>query len=93
MFPGQMRHIIPPAASGSATESPPSCLCPENLQREASRRHPNQMPDPPQLAPFEAKEQQLYSELPGDVRAPHPISKAEPSHHMEETHFGEQCLH
>ncbi|KAK0144409.1 hypothetical protein N1851_017229 [Merluccius polli] len=39
-------------------------------------------------APFDAKEQRLYSELPPDVRAPHPISKAEPSHPMEETNFG-----
>ena len=69
MFPGQMRYIIASAASGSATESLPSELCPVNLQREASRRHPNQTPDPPQLAAFEAKEQQLYSELPRDARA------------------------
>ena len=33
---------------------------------------------PPQLAPFETKEQRLYSELPPDVWAPQPIStKAE----------------
>ncbi|MDW1502102.1 hypothetical protein, partial [Vibrio sp. YT-19(2023)] len=46
------------------------------------------MPEPPQLTPFEVKKQQLYSKLPPDVRAPHPISKAEPSHPAEETHFG-----
>lgn len=39
------------------------------------RRHPNQMPEPPQLPPFDAQEQQLYSELPSDVQAPDPIFK------------------
>lgn len=33
------------------------------------------MPEPPQLPPFDAQEQQLYSELPSDVQAPDPISK------------------
>jgi len=46
------------------------------------------MPEPPQLTPFDAKEQRLYSELLTDVRAPHPISKTEPSHPTKETHFG-----
>ena len=32
--------------------------------------------------------QRLYSELPPDVWAPHPISKAEPSHPTKEAHFG-----
>lgn len=40
-FPGQMRCIIPSEDSGSAPGSP------ENLQREASRRDPDQMPEPP----------------------------------------------
>uniref|UniRef100_A0A3B3VFN0 Biogenesis of lysosomal organelles complex-1, subunit 6, pallidin n=1 Tax=Poecilia latipinna TaxID=48699 RepID=A0A3B3VFN0_9TELE len=30
--------------------------------REASRRHPDQMPEPPQRAPLDIEEQQLYSE-------------------------------
>lgn len=46
------------------------------------------MPLPPQLTPFDGKKQQLYSELPPDVRAPPPVSKAEPSNPMEKTHFG-----
>jgi len=29
--------------------------------------HPNQMPKPSQLTPFNAEEQRLYSELPPDV--------------------------
>ncbi|XP_067434958.1 uncharacterized protein [Thunnus thynnus] len=46
------------------------------------------MPKPPQLAPFNAKEQWLYSKPPPNVRAPHPISKAEPRHSPKEIHFG-----
>ena len=87
-FPGQKRYIIPPAGSGSASASPPSRTCPENLERQAPGRHPDQMPEPPQLTPFDAEEQRLYSELPPDVWAPHLISKAEPSHPPEETQFG-----
>ena len=49
------------------------------------------MPKLPQLTPFDAEEQQLYSKLPLDGRAPHPIFKAEPSHPLQETHFS--CLH
>ena len=45
------------------------------------------MPEPPQLAPLDAEEQRLYSESLPDVRAPHPISKAEPRHSSEEIHF------
>jgi len=50
-FPGQKLHIIPP----TCPESPPSRTCPENLQTEATRRHPNQMAEPPQLIPFNAE--------------------------------------
>ena len=53
--------------------------------REASRRHPDQMPEPPQLAPLEAEERRFYSELLPDDRASHPISKGEPA---EKAHFG-----
>jgi len=66
-FPGQKRDIIPPTGSGSAPGSPPSWTCRENLQREAPGGHPNQMPEPSQLTPFNAEEQRLYSELPPDV--------------------------
>jgi len=42
-FPGQKGNKIPPASSATALGSPP-------------RRHPNQMPKPPQLTPFDAEE-------------------------------------
>ncbi|MEQ2295371.1 hypothetical protein AMECASPLE_013628 [Ameca splendens] len=45
------------------------------------------MPEPCQLPPLDVEEQQLYSELLLDGRAPHPISKGEPSHPTEEAHF------
>ena len=38
-----------------------------NLQGEALRRHPHKMPEPPQLAPFNAKEERLYPQLSTDV--------------------------
>ena len=50
--------------------------------------HPHQMPEPPQLAPSHAKEQQLYSESLPDDWASHSISKGDPSHPLEKTHFG-----
>lgn len=52
--------------------------------------HP--MPEPPQLAPFETKEQQLNSKVSLHVRAPHSISKADCSHPPEETHLGHLYL-
>ncbi len=54
----------------------------------ASRRHPEQMPEPPQLAPLDVEEQRLYSELLPSDRALHPISKGAPSHPAEKAHFG-----
>ena len=45
------------------------------------------MPEPPQLTPLDVEEQRLYSEPLLDVRAPHSISKAEPSHPAKEAHF------
>ncbi len=41
---------------------PPSWTSPEHHCREATRKHPYQMPKPPQLAPFNIKEQRLYSD-------------------------------
>ncbi|PWA16992.1 hypothetical protein CCH79_00019802 [Gambusia affinis] len=46
------------------------------LTREASKRR---MPEQPQLAPLNIKEQWLYSEFLPDDRDSHPISKGEPS--------------
>ncbi|KAK3544053.1 hypothetical protein QTP86_000397 [Hemibagrus guttatus] len=87
-FPGQPRDIVSPACPGSSPGPLPGGACLEHLSRETSRRHPKQMPEPPQLPPFDAEEQWLYSELlPGD-RAPYPISKGAPRHPTEEAHFG-----
>ncbi|PWA16680.1 hypothetical protein CCH79_00017500 [Gambusia affinis] len=52
-FPGQPRDIVPPACPGSSPGPPPGGTCPEHLTREVSRRHPDQMPEPPQLAPLD----------------------------------------
>ena len=61
----QRVDVIPPSGPWSAPGSSPSGTCLEDLPREALEWHPNQMPEPPQLAPFQAKE--LYSEaLPSD---------------------------
>lgn len=46
--PGQMRHIIPPANSGSNPGSPPRWTWLEDLQAEFTRKHLNQMPQPPE---------------------------------------------
>ena len=63
VFPGQMGYAIPPVNSGSTLSYTPSWLCPVNLQWKVPRRHPDQMSEPPQLSPFDAKELQFYSEL------------------------------
>ena len=70
-FPGQPRDIVSPtcpgSSPGSSPGSPPSRTCKEHLTREASRSHPNQMPQPPHLAPLNTEEQRFYSEpLPDD---------------------------
>ncbi|KAK5605196.1 hypothetical protein CRENBAI_021364 [Crenichthys baileyi] len=48
---------------GSSLGSPPNGVCLEHLQREAPRRHPDQIPKPPQLTPFYVEKQQLYFEI------------------------------
>ncbi|KAK3570563.1 hypothetical protein QTP86_022515 [Hemibagrus guttatus] len=86
-FPGQPRDIVSPACPGSSPGPLPGGACPEHLSREMSRRHLKQMPEPPQLPPFDVEEQRLYSELlPGD-RAPYSISKGAPRHPTVEAHF------
>lgn len=46
----------------SAPCTPPSWTCWEDLPRETPKCHPYEMPEPPQLAPFYTKEQELHSE-------------------------------
>lgn len=46
---------------------------------------------PPQLALFDAMEQQHYCKLSPDVLAPHPICQAKLSHSPEKPHFGHLC--
>ncbi|KAK3568299.1 hypothetical protein QTP86_003146 [Hemibagrus guttatus] len=90
-FPGQPRDIVSPACPGSSPGPLPGGACPEHISRETSRTHPKQMPEPPQLSPFDVEEQRLCSELlPGD-RAPYPISKRAPRHPTKEAHFGRLC--
>ena len=93
-FPGQCGDIISPPSPGSSPWPPPSWSCLEHLPREAPRGHPYQMSKPPQLAPFNAKEQRLYSVTLADDWASHPISKGDASHPPEESHFGRlyRCL-
>ncbi|KAK3542720.1 hypothetical protein QTP70_000097 [Hemibagrus guttatus] len=74
------RHSLSTACPGSSPGSLPGGACPEHLPRETSRRHSKQIPEPPQLSPFDVEEQRLYSELlPGD-RTPYPVSKGAPRH-------------
>ncbi|KAK3526720.1 hypothetical protein QTP70_032135 [Hemibagrus guttatus] len=87
-FPGQPRDIVSPACPGSSPGPLPGGACPEHLSRETSRRHPKQMPELPQLPPFDVEEQRLYSELLLGDRALYPISKGVPRHPTEEAHFG-----
>uniref|UniRef100_A0A3P9CS76 Uncharacterized protein n=1 Tax=Maylandia zebra TaxID=106582 RepID=A0A3P9CS76_9CICH len=79
--------IISPACPGSAPGPPPGGTCLEHLTQQAPRGHPCQMPEPPQLAPFDVEQQLLYSEPLPDGRTSHPISKGEASHPSEEAHF------
>ncbi|KAL7836401.1 hypothetical protein AOLI_G00276850 [Acnodon oligacanthus] len=87
-FPRQSRDIIPPTCPGSSLGSPPCRTCLEHLPREASRGHPHQMPEPPQLASLNMEEQRLYSEPLPNPRASHPISKGESGDPAEKAHFG-----
>ncbi|XDV11088.1 hypothetical protein PO909_000118 [Leuciscus waleckii] len=87
-FPGQPGYIVPPACPWSSSGPPPVGTCPEHLPGKATRRHQEQMPEPPQLAPLDVEEQRLYSELLPSDRASHPLSNGSPSHPVENAHFG-----
>ena len=50
------------------------------------------MHEPPQLAPFYAKVQRLYSESLSDDQASHPIPKGDAYHPPEKTYFGRLYL-
>lgn len=55
-------------------------MCPEYLHRNAPGRHPNEGSKPPQLAPFNVKEQQFYPKdvQPGQCQ-PHLVLKGQPT--------------
>lgn len=57
----------------------------ENLHGGASKRLPNQMPEPPQKDYIEKKEQWFCSKVFPDVWAPHLMCTGKPSHPMKET--------
>ena len=86
-IPSLCGDIVPPPDPHSALWPPPSWTCLEHLPGDATRWHPYQMLKPPQLAPFYAKEQRLYSESLSDDRASHPIPKGDAGHPPEKTPF------
>lgn len=67
-FPGRMRYIISSACSSQLE-------VPGIPQSEASKGHPNQMLEPPELTPSNAKEQQFYFKVLLDIGAHHPAPK------------------
>ena len=78
--------VLPPPVPGSATRSPPSWTCLEDLPRVASW-HPYQVRESPQLAAFYAKKLRLYSESLLDDWTNLNL-KGNASHVPEKTHFG-----
>ncbi|XP_061664447.1 deaminated glutathione amidase isoform X2 [Syngnathoides biaculeatus] len=73
-FPSQPRDVVSPACPGSSSGSLSGGTCPEHLTREASGRHPDQMPQPPHPAPLNAEELRLNTEPLPDDRASRPTS-------------------
>lgn len=53
----------------------------QEISRELQRRHPEQMPEPPQECP-------LYSEALVDDQMSPTVPKGEPDHPAKETHLG-----
>lgn len=61
-------------------------------QLDASMRHPNQIPKPPQVAPFNAEAHLLYSRAPSRCLTSQPKScYSDSSHPVKETEFGHTC--
>lgn len=65
-FVGQIRYKFHPARSGSTLRSSPRWTCLEYLYRKVPGKNPNQIPEPPQLAALNVKEQ-FHSELCPDI--------------------------
>lgn len=80
-FPGQTGNIISPAVSW---------LTQNTYKGSRPRRDLNQMPEPPQLAPFDQQEQQLYSKIPPEVWAQPPF-RGSFSHHPDFMTIVEGC--
>lgn len=75
----QSRNAISPLSPRFAMWPLPSWMCLEHLPKEMLRWHWYEMPEPHQLAPFYAKEQQLYSKA-SPIKASHPITNGDLSH-------------
>lgn len=65
-FVGQIRYKFHPACSGSTPRSSPRWTCLEYFYRKVPGKNPNQIPEPPQLAALNVKEQ-FHSELCPDI--------------------------
>ena len=82
VFLGQSRDIVFPECPWSG-----GLLLERCALNTWSARYPIQLPEQPHLTLLKEKEQQLYPEFHLDDRASHSISKGEPRHPLEETHF------
>lgn len=89
-FPAQIAYVYSPhpACSGSSPGSSPSWICPDFAHREAVGRHPNQMPEQPQLGLYVMERGgHINYELFPVIWAPHLVPKGEPRCAMKVTHF------
>ncbi|KAK5602720.1 hypothetical protein CRENBAI_002502 [Crenichthys baileyi] len=92
-FPGQPRNIVLPACPGSSSGAPPNGTCLEHLTREASRRHPSQMPEPPQLARPDVERQWLYSKPPPRMTELFTLSLRESPDTLRRKLISPACIH
>ncbi|CAF94440.1 unnamed protein product [Tetraodon nigroviridis] len=88
-FPGQPRDIVSSVCPGSSRGPPSGETCLEHLAREASRRHPDQVPEPPHPTLLDVE---AVLQAPPVDSASCPVSKGELSHPTEETHCGRLYL-